>query len=144
MPFSSTARSVAEVPLRADLRPGPAVKYDDFCRTLFCPEAVLFCLQQRLKPRLTGVRQLDSQLQIRGAQGTQPAGILQTTAGRARRFGLQIGASPLRSSTRSSPASARGPAVFHQAQPAQSALSAAVGDGRRLCHYLSSSGQMGF
>ncbi len=46
MPFSSTADQWQKCLLRADLRPGPAVVHD-FCRTLFCPEAVLFCLQQR-------------------------------------------------------------------------------------------------
>ncbi|EIC1067830.1 hypothetical protein K9753_003237 [Escherichia coli] len=45
--------------LRADLR-----QYDDFCRTLFCPEAVLFCQQQRLCHGPAGVRQLHCLLQV--------------------------------------------------------------------------------
>ncbi|MEK8864734.1 hypothetical protein P2O70_22540, partial [Escherichia coli] len=39
-------------------------QYDDFCRTLFCPEAVLFCQQQRLCHGPAGVRQFHYQLRV--------------------------------------------------------------------------------
>ncbi|SVF68532.1 Uncharacterised protein [Escherichia coli] len=119
-------------------------QYDDFCRTLFCPEAVLFCQQQRLCHGPAGVRQLYCQLQVRSAQGTQPAGILQTTAGGAQVWPVDRGF----------PASLQHPfyvprqhgswpffikgSQHNQHSPLQWRRSAALG------HYLSSSGQMRF
>lgn len=61
MPFSSTARSVAEVPSAGRPAAGTSGRS---ARTLFCPEAVLFCQQQRLCHGPAGVRQFHYQLRV--------------------------------------------------------------------------------
>ncbi len=132
MPFSCTARSVAEVPSAGRPAAGTSGEYDDFCRTLFCPEAVLFCQQQRLCHGPAGVRQLHCQLQVRSAQGTQPAGILQTTAGRRAGLARRLGLPPLRSSTRSMSRVSTGPGRFSSRAASTISILRCSGDGRRL------------
>ena len=110
--------------LRADLLPGPAavrrlLPHAGSARRRSCSASSRGCATAR-------PASVSSTASCRfwGAQGTQPAGILQTTAGRAQVWPV-TGASPASPSTRSVPRQ-HGARRFHQAQPAQSALSAAV------------------
>ena len=83
MPFRCTARSSGRGAVcgQTCCRDQPAVRR--LCRTLlFCPEAVLFCQQQRLSTERRP--SAPTPAAGSGARRVQPAGILQTTAGGAR------------------------------------------------------------
>ena len=141
---AATARSVAEVPSAG--RPaagtsGSTTTSAARCsaRRRSCSASSRGCATARL-----GVRQLHCQLQIRGAQGTQPAGILQTTAGGAQVWPVDRGFPLLLQHPFYVPRQHGSRPFFikgsqhNQHSPLQWRRSAALG------HYLSSSGQMRF